>query len=407
LKPEASVADDYGDTDAFATERAPEDALKPDDAQDDAAQGSEQKAEPVQFAPNDAAIEEKDERSDSPTSRRGSIGWSLMAKATARHAVDAPDVNRAPFAFQPSAKETRPNVEADSISEDASNGVSDIGTTTDDHSELSETAGFSEAVAEQVSETDGDNLLLDQAATPEKEAEIADTVAAIVADVTADDKPRKPETPILNLVSDTSADDPQDEALWQDELAEDAEDQFPEDDTGFESEDHLDTEEAISAAPFVHVDLKDEAEKESDIEHLLQKPVPSLGEKIAALETLIARGQQDFEPDLAGESDSAAIEEPLVEWDDVEEHLPEFESEHINAPDVLEADPETLPEFVAAPRDLEIEEDTALDENALRELVSDIVREELHGILGQRITRNVRKLVRREIQRALSAHELD
>ena len=47
-----------------------------------------------------------------------------------------------------------------------------------------------------------------------------------------------------------------------------------------------------------------------------------------------------------------------------------------------------------------------LDEDALRELVSDIVREELQGVLGERITRNVRKLVRREIQRALASQEL-
>ncbi|OUD10542.1 hypothetical protein BVC71_03340 [Marivivens niveibacter] len=43
------------------------------------------------------------------------------------------------------------------------------------------------------------------------------------------------------------------------------------------------------------------------------------------------------------------------------------------------------------------------DETMLRELVTDIVRSELQGALGERITRNVRKLVRREIYRALSS----
>ncbi|MBY6066871.1 hypothetical protein KUW17_08970 [Leisingera aquaemixtae] len=47
-----------------------------------------------------------------------------------------------------------------------------------------------------------------------------------------------------------------------------------------------------------------------------------------------------------------------------------------------------------------------LDEDALRDLVAGIVREELQGPLGERITRNVRKLVRREIHRALAAHDL-
>jgi hypothetical protein len=53
------------------------------------------------------------------------------------------------------------------------------------------------------------------------------------------------------------------------------------------------------------------------------------------------------------------------------------------------------------------DDDAVLDEEALRELVAEIVRQELQGALGERITRNVRKLVRREIHRALSAQEFD
>ncbi|HEY0276517.1 MAG TPA: hypothetical protein VGC31_10690, partial [Paenirhodobacter sp.] len=41
------------------------------------------------------------------------------------------------------------------------------------------------------------------------------------------------------------------------------------------------------------------------------------------------------------------------------------------------------------------------DEDALRLLVARLIREELQGVLGQKITQNVRKLVRREIQRSL------
>lgn len=48
-----------------------------------------------------------------------------------------------------------------------------------------------------------------------------------------------------------------------------------------------------------------------------------------------------------------------------------------------------------------------LDEAALRALVADVVREELTGPLGERITRNVRKLVRREIYRILSSQDFD
>lgn len=47
------------------------------------------------------------------------------------------------------------------------------------------------------------------------------------------------------------------------------------------------------------------------------------------------------------------------------------------------------------------------DEDTLSLLVSQIVREELTGELGERITRNVKKLVRREVQRALASREFE
>jgi len=47
------------------------------------------------------------------------------------------------------------------------------------------------------------------------------------------------------------------------------------------------------------------------------------------------------------------------------------------------------------------------DEDALQPVVAQLIRKELQGELGERITRNVRKLVRREIKRALLASELD
>jgi cell pole-organizing protein PopZ len=53
------------------------------------------------------------------------------------------------------------------------------------------------------------------------------------------------------------------------------------------------------------------------------------------------------------------------------------------------------------------EDEAFLDEETLRDMVAEIVRQELQGALGERITRNVRKLVRREIQRALMSHELE
>lgn len=50
-------------------------------------------------------------------------------------------------------------------------------------------------------------------------------------------------------------------------------------------------------------------------------------------------------------------------------------------------------------------DETLLDEGMLRELVIEVIRQELQGALGERITRNVRKLVRAEIHRALAGRE--
>ncbi|MDR7125585.1 hypothetical protein [Pseudotabrizicola sp. 4114] len=47
------------------------------------------------------------------------------------------------------------------------------------------------------------------------------------------------------------------------------------------------------------------------------------------------------------------------------------------------------------------------DEEVLRDLVRDLIREELSGTLGERITRNVRKLVRAEIARAMALREFE
>jgi hypothetical protein len=56
---------------------------------------------------------------------------------------------------------------------------------------------------------------------------------------------------------------------------------------------------------------------------------------------------------------------------------------------------------------LEPEEDlSGLDEELLRDLLRDVLHEELQGELGERITRNLRKLVRAEIARALTARDL-
>jgi len=63
----------------------------------------------------------------------------------------------------------------------------------------------------------------------------------------------------------------------------------------------------------------------------------------------------------------------------------------------------------ASPDQIELDEEKSVhtapfqDEVALRELVGEMIREELQGELGNRITRNVRKLVRQEIENAMKS----
>ncbi|MEO0938623.1 MAG: hypothetical protein AAFY38_10765 [Pseudomonadota bacterium] len=128
-----------------------------------------------------------------------------------------------------------------------------------------------------------------------------------------------------------------------------------------------------------------EAKPEPDAAASFATP-QSLSAKIAALEEVIARRDDQWEPDTAGADAYAGTEDADMAWEDA-------------GADTFEDDP-------AGPEVFAVDEDV-LDEDALRDLVADIVREELQGALGERITRNVRKLVRREIHRALAAQELD
>ncbi|PVH30281.1 hypothetical protein DDE20_01615 [Pararhodobacter oceanensis] len=64
-------------------------------------------------------------------------------------------------------------------------------------------------------------------------------------------------------------------------------------------------------------------------------------------------------------------------------------------------------EFSAADDDTFVDDpgDTIIDEDTLRVVVAQIVREELHGQLGERVTQQIRKLVRAEIAKALEGRD--
>ena len=80
---------------------------------------------------------------------------------------------------------------------------------------------------------------------------------------------------------------------------------------------------------------------------------------------------------------------------------------------VVDAEGSSTEENRSAPTSLRIEmidaDGTplaALDEAALRDVVRSMIRDELQGPLGERITRSVRKLVRAEVNRALVARDI-
>ena len=166
---------------------------------------------------------------------------------------------------------------------------------------------------------------------------------------------------------------------------------------------------------------------------------------IVELETAINNDIEDFEPD--GSEDTGDLMGETIAWpgavarkfeaaqDAEEAPAPEFNPDlNLEADDApiafehrtADAEPEETSEVEAIAEPEAVNDDDTrdeygdddldglleaggvqLDEEALRALVSEVVREELTGPLGERITRNVRKLVRREIYRILSSQEFD
>jgi hypothetical protein len=152
-------------------------------------------------------------------------------------------------------------------------------------------------------------------------------------------------------------------------------------------------------APFEEIAEADIPDHEAEAAFFADQS-ESLTSKIAALEAVIGKTDDQWEPDDTGSSDYSGTEAPSMKWDDVGFDSDEHNAEGDNA-ETVEVDVE--PQQAAFSQSA----DELLDEDALRDIVSEIVREELQGALGERITRNVRKLVRREIHRALAAQELE
>lgn len=132
----------------------------------------------------------------------------------------------------------------------------------------------------------------------------------------------------------------------------------------------------------------------------------------AVLEEEEVEAQAEPEPDAEEAGFVEMAEEAFPVSDPVDFPMePSAEVEDDFAPDDYEqASLEEEVAYAAEPDQEDAAEaatEVVVDEDMLRELVAEVVRQELQGALGERITRNVRKLVRREIHRALTSQELE
>lgn len=161
--------------------------------------------------------------------------------------------------------------------------------------------------------------------------------------------------------------------------------------------------EDVTGVPFVHHEPEELGADAEDAE-VLDEPEIDL-EAGAAPEPADAVAEPEPAADAVELADMVAPEEP----GDRKPGQPAEEDQEAHE----EEEPETLAamETAETPEDDDFETLLAdapeFDDEALRDIVGRIVREELQGALGERITRNVRKLVRREIHRVLASYEID
>lgn len=159
-----------------------------------------------------------------------------------------------------------------------------------------------------------------------------------------------------------------------------------------------------ATAPFIHravsaelsrLHLGDPIATDSQPEELLEAVAEALRPEPAKEE----HASEPAEPAPALDAAELSVDEAALETAAAPPAPPEPEMVHTHAGELMQEP--------AAEHALWTGEDEPLDIEGLRMVVADIVRQELQGSLGERITLNVRKLVRREIQRALAVRELE
>jgi hypothetical protein len=153
----------------------------------------------------------------------------------------------------------------------------------------------------------------------------------------------------------------------------------------------------------------------------------TLADRLAELEVLMAGQSPEFEEELAppspvppGAPFGEGLTDNLPLASEIDGAATDTAETDVGAPYIdagAEPEVEGPAAFAAMPAEAEVEteaeaeaeaeagpEDLLLqDEVVLRALIRDVLREELQGVMGERVTRNLRKLIRAEIARALTA----
>jgi hypothetical protein len=187
-----------------------------------------------------------------------------------------------------------------------------------------------------------------------------------------------------------------------------------EDETPARAPDVGDTDAAVVPAP-VAADQTFDAEWEEEIWAEPGQPLSELALGAEEAEVIAESPPGSLEADMSVSADAVKDGSPWAEVGDdwLDEDLPPASGTPV--PPAVGRSTETTAErpdvlrLTAADMltDSEGNPLTVLDEAALQQIIRQLIREELKGVLGERITQSVRKLVRAEINRALAAHALD
>lgn len=151
--------------------------------------------------------------------------------------------------------------------------------------------------------------------------------------------------------------------------------------------------------PQLESDADDARENLLVLEPATRADRAGLEETIAELEAAVTAQPDEWEADEGENLDAAAWAASAFQLHAVSDAAEDAALSKEDTPDTPV--PDDMPLQGSASGTLPV------DDDALRAIVVAILREELSGDMGERMTRNVRKLVRREINRVLVSRDME